>query len=51
MPQTKAFVYHPGTGVYVARSECVIVNVPVDTDDIESYLFEYGSNEFTRLGG
>ena len=50
---TKPFIFHPGTGTYMALSECVTVNVPVDmdNDDIESYLFEYGGNELTRIGG
>ena len=50
-PQTRTVIYHPGTGVYMLLSECISVNVPVDTDDIESYLFEYGGNELTQIGG
>ena len=46
-------VYHPGTGTYMALSECVTVNVPVDLDDhdIEPYLSECDETKFTPLGG
>jgi hypothetical protein len=34
------FVWHPGTGTYINLNECIIVDVPNNVVDIETYLKE-----------
>jgi hypothetical protein len=33
-------VWHGGTGTFIALDECIIVDVPNDIEDIESWLEE-----------
>lgn len=33
-------VWHEGTGTYMAFDDCIIVDVPDDVEDIESWLEE-----------
>ena len=32
------FIYHPGTGTYMALNECVVEFVDPEIEDVEQYL-------------
>lgn len=49
----RKIVFHYGTGIWMDLSECLIVNVPADCEDVSEYLFMYGKGqvEFVQIGG